>query len=276
LVGEEFLVGLDRQRADPAGQALWPVPGLASSTATGLARRLTAGRWAAVEAGVAASTAWMLRMLPARRAADLAADVTVGLDTTDVEVYGSKKRGVACNYQGQRVGRPQVATWAGTGTVLAADLLAGDVDPRGHAGRLLRRALAGLPPAARAGRVRMRADAGYFAGQLARAGHGQDVGFAIGGRRIAPLWRMLDGLAETDWTAAVDMPGAQVAVAHYCPDWWPAATRLLIRRVRLDVGAGQVSPDPAPAAGAPRPPTSAPYRWPNSPMPTPSTATRSS
>jgi hypothetical protein len=30
------------------------------------------------------------------------------------------------------------------------------------------------------------------------------------------------------------MDGAQVAVAEYCPDWWPANTRLLIRRVRLD------------------------------------------
>ena len=40
------------------------------------------------------------------------------------------------------------------------------------------------------------------------------------------------------------MPAAQVAVADYRPDWWPADTRMLIRRVRLDVAAGQVSPDP--------------------------------
>jgi hypothetical protein len=62
--------------------------------------------------------------------------------------------------------------------------------------------------------------------------------------RIPPLWRLLEGLAESDWTDAVDMDGAQVAVTDYCPDWWPAATRLLIRRVRLDVGAGHVSADP--------------------------------
>jgi len=31
-------------------------------------------------------------------------------------------------------------------------------------------------------------------------------------------------------------------VAAYCPDWWPAATRLLIRRARLDPA--QVSADP--------------------------------
>jgi hypothetical protein len=46
LAGEEFWVGLDRQRADAAGQALSPVPGLASTTAAGLARRLTDRQWA--------------------------------------------------------------------------------------------------------------------------------------------------------------------------------------------------------------------------------------
>jgi hypothetical protein len=41
LIGEEFLVGLDRQRADVAGQVLAPVPGLCSTTAAGLAGRFT-------------------------------------------------------------------------------------------------------------------------------------------------------------------------------------------------------------------------------------------
>jgi len=191
----------------------------------------------------------MLEMLPARRAAAPAEQPTVDLDTPDVEVNGRKKRAVAYDHQGQRVGRPHVATWAETGTVLAADLLAGDIDPRAGAPRLLRRALAGLPPAVRAGRVRMRADAGYFAGELAHDAHAEGIGFAIGGKRIAPLWRMLDGLAEADWTDDVDRPAAQVAVAGYRPDWWPADTRLLIRRILLDV-----------AAGAPCTPTSVPCR----------------
>jgi hypothetical protein len=137
-----------------------------------------------------------------------------------------------------------VATWAETATVLAADLMSGRDDPRPHAPELLRRALAGLPAAARAGRIRLRADAGYFAGELARAALFAEVEFAIGARRIAPLWRILDGVAETDWVDAIDMDRAQVAVAEYCPDWWPVATRLLIRRVRLEVTNGAVSADP--------------------------------
>ena len=122
--------------------------------------------------------------------------------------------------------------------MVAADLMAGDEDPRRHAPELLGRALAVLPTQARAGRVRLRADAGYFAGALARAAHFADVEFAIGAKRIAPLWRLLDGISGADWTDAVDMDGAQVAVAEYTPDWWPTATRLLIRRVRLDIDAG--------------------------------------
>ena len=243
LAGEDFLTGLDRQRADAAGQQITPVPGLASTTAAGLARRFTPAQWQAVEAGLALVTGRMLALLPAERAAALAAGpVTIDLDTTDVEVYGRQKRGVAYNHQGQRVGRPHVAAWAETEIVLAADLGDGTDDPRATAPDLLRRALAALPAAARAGRVALRADAGYFAGQLARAAHDARISFAIGAKRIAPLWRLLAGLADGDWHDAIEMDNAQVAVAEYCPGWWPANTALLIRRVLLDPA--QVSADP--------------------------------
>ena len=242
MAGEDFLTGLDRQRADAAGQQLAPVPGLSSTTAAGLARRLTPGQWQAVESGLAAVTGRMLALMPAPRAAALAeGPVTIDLDTTDVEVYGRKKRGVAYNHQGQRVGRPHVASWAETEITLAADLGDGTDDPRATAPGLLRRALGALPERARAGRVALRADAGYFAGQLARAAHDEKIAFAIGAKRIAPLWRLLAGIGEEAWTEAIEMDGAQVAVAEYCPDWWPANTWLLVRRVGLDLG--QVSDD---------------------------------
>src|SRR5260221_12989846 len=105
----------------------------------------------------------------------------------------------------------------------------------------------------------MRADAGYFAGALARAAHDEHIAFAIGARRIAPLWRLLDGIGEDDWRDATDMDNAQVALAAYCPDWWPAATRLLIPPARPDPG--QVSADPP----APRPPNPPPAHRPPPP-----------
>jgi hypothetical protein len=240
LAGQDHLVGLDRLGADVAGQALVPVAGLGSTTAAGLARRISTEQWAAIETGMATVTTRMLaRLTPERRDA-LLSSVTIDLDTTDVEVYGRKKRGVAYNYQGQRCGRPHVASWAELEVTLAADLLAGDHDPRPGAPGLLRRALGGLP--AGVGEVKLRADGGYFAADLAVAAHREEVGFAIGAKRIAPVWAALAGISQTGWTDAIDMPGAQVAVAHYRPAWWPANTRLLIRRVRLDPD--QISTDP--------------------------------
>jgi hypothetical protein len=182
----------------------------------------------------------MLDRLPTARRQALLGSVTIDLDTTDVEVYGRKKRGVAYNYQGQRCGRPHVASWAELEVTLAADLLAGDQDPRPGAPGLLRRALGGLP--AGVGEVRLRADGGYFAVELAIAAHREGVGFAIGAKRIATIWRTLAGLSESDWTQAIDMPGAQVALARYRPAWWPMSTRLLIRRVAL--APEQISADP--------------------------------
>ena len=60
LAGEDFLAGLDRQRGDAAGQLITPVPGLASTIAAGLARRVTPAQWTAVERGLAAVTGRML------------------------------------------------------------------------------------------------------------------------------------------------------------------------------------------------------------------------
>jgi hypothetical protein len=101
------------------------------------------GQWQAVETGLAAVTARMLALLPAPRVAALTeGPVTIDLDATDVEACGGKKRGVACNHQGQGVGRPHVAAWAETEVVLAADLGTGTDDSRATAADLLRRALA--------------------------------------------------------------------------------------------------------------------------------------
>src|SRR3954468_14332052 len=160
LAGEDFLVGLDRFRADAAGQVLAAVPGLCSTTAAGLARRFSEGQWRAAETGIGDVAAAALELMAPERAVVLCQMVTIDLDTTDVEVYGRKKRGVAYNHQGQRVGRPHVATWAECETVLAAALLSGNDDLRASAAVSLRRALAALPGQARRGRVRLRADAG--------------------------------------------------------------------------------------------------------------------
>lgn len=174
LLGGDRMVALDRQRADVAADELSAVPGIASTTAGSLARRFGADHLAGVEAATAELVAAALRMLPVEHRLRLGTAATVDLDSTDVEVYGSKKQGVAYNYAGQRAGRPHLATWAEAGLTTAADLLAGNDDVRPRAAGLLRRGLVGIPEqvrtaAARHDRLRVRADAGYFTAELAVA-----------------------------------------------------------------------------------------------------------
>jgi hypothetical protein len=67
------------------GQQLTPVPGLSSTKAAGLARRITGAQWLAVQTELAAVTERMLALLPAPQAAALTGGlVTVDLDAIDV------------------------------------------------------------------------------------------------------------------------------------------------------------------------------------------------
>ena len=208
LLGGDALVCLDRQRADVAAGQLSAVPGLASTTAAGLARRFGPEHLAGVEAAIADLVERSVDLLPIERRIGLGARVTVDLDSTDVEVYGVKKQGVAYNYQGQRVGRPHLATWAEAGLTTAADLLAGNDDVRPRAADMLVRALAGIPvsvraAAAAADRLRTRADAGYFTAELAEAAVEAGCDFAIAAKRNTAMWRAYASIAQDAWVDAI-------------------------------------------------------------------------
>ena len=247
LLGADALVGLDRQRVDVAATELSAVPVLPSTTAASLARRFGTDQWAGIETAVRDLAALAYRMLPVERRASLDARATVDLDSTDVEVYGSAKQGVAYNYAGQRAGRPHLATWAEAGLTTAAELLAGNDDVRPRAAGMLRRGLAGIPDQVRAAaaannRLRMRADAGYFTGDLAHAAVSEGCDFAIAAKRNTAMWRGYASIDPDAWVNAIGMPGAQVAALDYAPAGWPTDTYTIIRRVRVD--AEQISADP--------------------------------
>ncbi len=160
LLGGDALVALDRQRADVATTELSATPAtpaIPATTAGSLARRFGAEQLAGVELANAEVIARAVGLLPAVRRAKLQTTLTIDMDSTDVEVYGSRKQGVAYNYAGQRAGRPHLATWAEAGLTVAADLLAGNDDVRPRAAAMLRRALAAVPTPVRAGAGRDRA-----------------------------------------------------------------------------------------------------------------------
>jgi hypothetical protein len=67
LLGGAALVALDRQRADVATAELSAVPGIALTTATGVARRFEATHLARIEAGVAELVRRAFGLLPVQR-----------------------------------------------------------------------------------------------------------------------------------------------------------------------------------------------------------------
>ena len=247
LAGAGFWAHLDEQRTDQVVAEALTVPIPASTTAMGVAARFDEQHFSAVEAGVAEVVDRAVAMMSPERRDRLAAAVTTDLDSSDVEVYGRRKQGVAYNYCGQRCGRPHLASWAEAGLTVAADLMAGNADVRPVAAGLLGRALAAIPApiresAQQAGTLRVRADAGYFTAELATEAVAAGADFAIAAKRNTAMWRAYAGIDQDHWVAAIDMPGAQVAACDYAPAGWPEGTYTLVRRVA--VAADDISGDP--------------------------------
>jgi hypothetical protein len=240
LAGGDHLVSLDRRRADTAGQELEPASTPASRTAAGLAQRFGPGQLAGIEAGVGQVNARVLDLVGQVRRSALLRRATIDIDATDVEVYGPTKRGAAYNYQGQRSYRPDIALWAELGVPLAADLLAGNEDPRSSVVKLIRRAHAALPAGIEA--VALRMDTGYFAADAAIAAAELGMIFAIGVKRNAAVWRAVATIADAEYTPVIGMENTEVALVPYAPRGWPTGLSCLARRTRIP--ADQVSADP--------------------------------
>ncbi|HZM80027.1 MAG TPA: IS1380 family transposase [Candidatus Limnocylindrales bacterium] len=243
MLGGDFMSSLDRRRVDMAGELLSAVPTPASTTAAGLCARFRAEQLLWVEDGVSELIDRVVRLLPAtRRAVLLGGPATIDLDGTDVECYGSHKEGIAYNYKGQRAGRPHIASWAEAGVALAADLLAGDQDPRPGAADLICGAAATLKTAGVSARPVVRGDVGYFAAEIAWAALDNGCDFSFGVVRNQAVWRALGTIPNKAWRKAKRMKGAQVAVMDYAPAGWPPGTHTVVRRVKI--AAEDISADP--------------------------------
>lgn len=198
-----------------------------------MARRFEDKQLAGLEAANAVFVARAFEVLPQVEQDRLrSVRPTIDLGPTDVEGYGAKKRGVAFNYAGQRVGRSHPGVWAEAGWVLAGDLGSGIDDPRPQAPDLIARSIAALPVGL--GRPIIRADSGFFDSGVAQAALAAGADFAIAAKRNPAVWRAVRAVPDDAWEPAENMAGAEVAVCDYHPGGWPEQTRAIVRRVRVE------------------------------------------
>lgn len=235
LAGADFLVGLDRRRADTAGQVLEPAPTPASTTAAGIAKRFTDERLAGIEAGIGAVNTEFVSRLSLVRRTSLLQVATIDGDATDVQVYGRTKEKAAHAYTGALTLRPHIGFWAEAGVPLTAELMGGTEDPRSNCVELLERAITALPAGVQ--QVRARWDAGYFAGDLAQACVERGVQFAIGAKRTTPVFAAAARVPDHRWIPAIGMDDTELAVINYRPGPWPQDAGIVCigRRTRIPV-----------------------------------------
>jgi Transposase DDE domain group 1 len=231
LGGGDYLADLDRARDDTAAVELRSVrTPPASTTARTLAQRFGPDELAGIEAAWVETTARAVALCdPADRARLTGQRPTIDIDSTEIEVYGRQKQGVAYNYLGQLAGRVLLATWAEAGVALAAQTMAGNDDPRPAAPDVAIAAIGGLPAGLERPRVRM--DSGFFDRQIIDAVVAAGADVCVAAPRNQAVVRAWNAVEATAWRPAIGMRDAEVAEAVYTPRGWPAM-RCIVRRVR--------------------------------------------
>ena len=227
--------GLDRRRADAAGQELEPLPTPPSRTAAGIAQRFTLEHVHAVEKATGLiNTDWVSRLRLPRRTS-LLRQATIDGDATDVEVYGRTKDDAAHAYTGALRIRQHIGFWAEAGVPLAAESMNGTADPRSNCVESLKRSVRALPEGVE--EIRARWDASYFAAHLAEACVQEGVRFAIGAKRTKPLINAAQRVPQSAWIPAIGMLDTEIAVVEYLPGSWPkdAGIVCVARRTRIPI-----------------------------------------
>lgn len=228
LVGGSCFDHVEDLRADTAGAALRAVAAAPSaSAALQNARRFERCHVQAVERAMARAGERLDRAL----GRDAGEAVTIDLDATQVPVHGQAKQGAARSRHGSTSYAPHVATWAQRGRALTSELVGGNREKLSGTeyAQIAARAI-GLLPAGH-GPVTMRVDSAYYAVDLLEGLRAAEARFTVSTPRSPAMWNALAEIADTAWTDALSMAGAQVAETTYTPGAWQhEPLRLIVRR----------------------------------------------
>ncbi len=189
----------------------------------------------AVSRGVLAR-AWQAGLGPA-----LDADLTIDLDSTVCEVYGTAKQGAKFGYTGVRGYHPLLATLAGGGEVLHARMRGGNAGSARGAASLVRETISRVRNAGASGALTFRADSAFYSKSFIRACGDHDARFSVTVKQLDPIKKAIAAIPEQDWVP-IDYwleGGADVAETTYTAFTNTSdetTLRLIVRRVRPTPG----------------------------------------
>jgi hypothetical protein len=210
---------------------------------------LRAHKWSNIRQLDAISRELLARLWAASAGpADLAAPLTIDLDSTIVEVHGRGKQGAAFGYTKVRGYHPQLATCAQTGQVLMSRLRGGAAGAARGAKSFLTETVSRVRDAGASGQLTVRAHSAFYSKAVLATAAKFDVRFSITARQDKRIRAAIEAIDESAWQpipywlSTPEVSGADIAETPphftvFASDKKHARqVRLVVRRVRPTSG----------------------------------------
>ena len=208
---------------------------------------LRAHKWSNVRQLDAISRELLARLWAAGAGpADLAAPLTIDIDSTIVQVHGRAKQGAAFGYTKVRGYHPQLATCAETGQVLMSRLRGGSAGAARGAASFLTETISRVRNAGATGQLTDRADSAFYSKTVLATAVKFDVRFSITARQDKRIRAAIETIDEDAWQpipywlSTPEVSGADIAQTPFtvfAGDKRNARqVRLVVRRVRPTPG----------------------------------------
>jgi len=208
---------------------------------------LRAHKWSNVRQLDAISRELLARLWAAGAGpADLAAPLTIDIDSTIVAVHGRAKQGAAFGYTRVRGYHPQLATCAQTGQVLMCRLRGGAAGAARGAASFLTETVSRARGAGATGQLTVRADSAFYSKSVIAAAAKLGVEFSITARQDKRIRTAIDAITDDAWQpipywlSTPEVSGADIAETPFTVF---AGDKRHAREVRLVVRRSGRHPD---------------------------------
>jgi hypothetical protein len=217
-------------------QAVLGFKAMAPSTIGTFLRSFTFGHVRQLDAVLsrALARAWALGAGPGDSA------LVVDLDSTICEVHGKKKQGAAYGYTKQLGYHPLLATRSDTGEVLFSRMRKGSAGSSRGIIRFVDELVALIKGAGATGPMTIRADSGFWSGDLIRRLNKHRIDWSITVTNHPSIRKAIAAIPETDWVDIDYTLGGRAQVAETLHTIGGGRTkhkqhrvRLIVRRTRL-------------------------------------------